>query len=300
MRKNVQKQNSQQLVLAAAAILLVLALAYVSMQDSAGQSPPVKPPELNKTVEPPCFYSRSGHNVSCERLGLMLGPEKMNGSRGHDLSASLFAQLPEFPKDLHKAAVFVTLNYLNGSELAALGEEYWKQPEFYPGFWLSGVGLMQEPPQNRWGASGMRGYPVEHFVDASAGGAFVSANFFTTSWLVMNRQAVALEPHVVVEEGTNVSAEEAASYFNISIGPREFILGVAWPVFEENWAQKVVVDVKVSGNVKPGKYQIYFDVVPPSEEAAEKWAAEGLAYVSPSFMSGLDRPYYAIHVRVLE
>src|SRR3989344_2516011 len=66
-------QGNWTLMLAAAAILLVLALAtlaYVSMQKPAAQTPFVKPVGLNatETGEPPCFYTRSGHNVSCERL----------------------------------------------------------------------------------------------------------------------------------------------------------------------------------------------------------------------------------------
>ncbi|VVC02665.1 Uncharacterised protein [Candidatus Burarchaeum australiense] len=235
-----------------------------------------------------------------ERLELMLGPEKMGGGRAHNLSPSLFSALPAFPPDLHEIALLVNTNYFSERELAGLDASYWKQPEFYPGFWLSGVEAMGNPPGDRWGASGMRGYPAEHFVSARPGEAFTSANFFASSWLVVNRQAVSLEPRAAFEGGVR-SGEDAARYFSLSIEPREFLLGASWPVFEESCAQKVVVRGNVAEDAPPGDYAIYFDLGQPSQEAVEKWDAEGRTYISSSsFASAPDRPYYVIHVSVRE
>jgi len=233
-----------------------------------------------------------------QRLAEILTPEEMSGVRAHNLSSSLFTGLPAFPKDLYELALLVKLRYVQGIHLALLDENYWKQPEFYPTFKTSGIGLMENPPQDKWGAYGMGSYPAEHFLDVRPGDRAVTANFFTASWLVVNRQAVSLNPREVVEGG-EMDGADAGQYFAVAIEPREFLLGASWPAFEADWAQKAVISIDVSSSTPPGDYIVYVDTGQPSEEAIAKWDAEGRGYVLPAFASSVGRPLCAVHLRVL-
>ncbi|MEM3556133.1 MAG: hypothetical protein QXF56_05425 [Candidatus Micrarchaeia archaeon] len=83
-----------------------------------------------------------------------LNKTSKNATRGNYLPAAMFAELPAFPSDLYQMQVLFKYYQMgkirNKTDLEnkELGPEYWKQPEWIPTFFTSGLPLIQNPPMD--------------------------------------------------------------------------------------------------------------------------------------------------------
>ncbi|MDO8340244.1 MAG: hypothetical protein Q7T16_06325 [Candidatus Burarchaeum sp.] len=219
----------------------------------------------------------------------------------------VYQNLPAFPKDFYEMRVLVQYGKL---DLQDIGEEYWKQPEWYPSFEGAGLNMMQNPPRDRWGAWGIGVYPSDMMVETDQGTSFTATTYIYSSWLVQTYQGVGAE--LLYPASSSVSYEqvgfkvvqdpvEAAKQFEVSFEPKGMLIGPSFPIFGEDWAQKQLVHVQVKPDAKPGNYVIGVNPGPPPSDMEKEWfKIYRTKYVTSAFSSGLDRPYFQITVVVKE
>lgn len=224
------------------------------------------------------------------------------------LPAIAYSNLPPFPKDFYPIRVLTQYGVLD--DLDSLGEEYWKQPEFYPGFEGQGVQMMANPPIDRWSASGFRSYPADIQAEVSPGSSFTRVIFLSTSWLVETYQGMELYAYYPSETSSPYpdlngsysiaqDPEAAARYFRTEVDPSLVLLEPAFPIFSSEWVKKIRVKVSVSPDTPSGTYAIGINARPPPGDIARQWVRKYLTYyTSGGTATGVGRPYYQIIVTV--
>jgi hypothetical protein len=228
--------------------------------------------------------------------------------RQTDLPAIFFKNLPPFPEDFYRVRILVLYGKI--SNLDIIGENYWKQPEFLPGFEDTAVPLIKNPQVGRWGAFGFGVYPGDTRVTASPGSEFVVKTFVHTSWLVETYQGVRLFPeyrkevdlpYQDLQGSTKVTQdpEVVKNYFEVSVDPELMVLEPAFPIVEKGWIQKLNVKVKVKPNTPPGTYVIGINAGAPSPEVNDKMMMKYLnRYTTGGSTVGVGRSFYQIAVFV--
>ena len=203
----------------------------------------------------------------------------------YGLSPEVFAGLPEFPADFYEVDSRAGRPE-SAAELPGLPEEYYKQPEFLPTWESIGAERMRNPPEDRIAIWGLGAYPSEQFFSSKAGGEFAAAVFFHSSWMVQTVQGIELVP-------------EYDDALEVRVEPNVFLLGRAYPVFDESWMQKILLKVKVRENAAPGSYEIRLTAKAPPEEYEQEWRSvhKGLYVNAPS--ASPDRPFLLFRVQVL-
>ncbi len=202
----------------------------------------------------------------------------------YNLSGEIFSNLPEFPDDFYSVDDKV-YRLANLRELKDITEQYYKQPEFYPTFETQGIEMIKNPPPDRIGISGMGAYPGEQTFTTAKGQQFTATAFFHASWMVQTYQ------------GMKIRKTFDAEYFSVSADPETFLLGPSYPVFDKDWAQKVVIGINVRNDTPSGRYTIGIDPGTPSEEYENLWRSiYGSRYVNA--FSGIDRHYLTISIDV--
>jgi hypothetical protein len=212
------------------------------------------------------------------------------------LNASWFTDIPPFPKDLYKMRS--QIKYGEFWDMASIGPEYYKQPEFNPTFESIGLPLLQSPSGIApWGYGA---YPADIQVLTFPGDNFTVATFVMSSWGVQTYQGVGVSPAVSAVDATNVSSQEAAGYFSINMSPSAFYIGPTYQKFDANWSNKVVVDVKVSKNAKRGAYYVDMAIGKPPANLGSYWRSKfGGLYTEGSFISTqVGRPYFRLSITV--
>lgn len=159
-----------------------------------------------------------------------------------------------------------------------VGEEYYKRPEFFPTY--------QNYSSQRgehWGVMGYGAYPSDFRLSISGSGEAEIASIVHTSWKVETYQGLRLEP------GHN------SEYFDVEIQPQEILLEPSYPVFEDGWAQKVLIRIRMKN---PPRGEHVIEIIPssPSNELSEK-VPEGRKYYGAGGF-GIGRPLIRIAVRV--
>ncbi|MCR4369192.1 MAG: hypothetical protein NUV67_04775 [archaeon] len=174
--------------------------------------------------------------------------------------SEIFSQLPKIPEDFSEIAYLLASGryYAIGS----LSEEYFQQPEFYPGFKDQGLKYWSEPNPKYWATNGYGTYPAEQFDTLSVSGRkdFIGVVFFYTGYGVQTYQGATIIP-----------SSESLEHFDIEVSPSTFLLEPVFPKFSRNWANQVTIKGKLRDGTPPGEYEIDFMVVAPPREKREEW-----------------------------
>jgi len=207
------------------------------------------------------------------------------------LNESWFEQLPPFPTDLYQLRN--QIRYGEFWDMASIGEEYYKQPEFYPTFESVGLPLLER----RTGMSpyGFGAYPADVQVITFPNDNITLATFFFSSWGVETYQGMGLGYRVTGPGG------EEVDYLEAEVEPDAIALGPNYPVFEPEWAQKVVVNIHVKEGTPVGTYTLSIDPAEVPAEKHDEWSAlyGGLYTEGGAFRVGIDRPYFRVTLTVI-
>lgn len=197
----------------------------------------------------------------------------------YGLGQKTFSSLPAMPSNFQQVEETV-----NKSMIYDVGEEYWKQPEFYPTF-EKFVALMKSPPAERIAIWGVGVYPARHEYKAQQGSEFSFVVYLHASWLVQTYQ------------GAKLIADYDKRYFDVSVSPDTVLLGPAYPKFDKNWAQKITVSVRVK-EAPEGTHYISINPKEPPEGKALEWRSryKGLYVSMPA--SSPEQPYLKVAVDV--
>lgn len=223
------------------------------------------------------------------------------------ITDEIFKELPAFPKDFYIVKLLFELGKV--TDPTKITSEYYKQPEFYPQFESQGVQMMSNPPQGRWGAFGYGTYPSETVVLTPRQGEFQAGFFFYTSWIVQTYQGLSLtttfpsratlmksyfpdNTQTVIQDPAIVS-----KYFEVSVSPNVLLLEPAFPVFKSNWAQQIIVTVKVK-NPPPGKYAISLYAGDPPSDKGNEWLWKYKNNYVGGTAHSIGAPMYSIFIEV--
>ncbi|HLC92734.1 MAG TPA: hypothetical protein VJH23_03430 [archaeon] len=174
--------------------------------------------------------------------------------------SEIFSELPKVPADFSEVAFLIA----NGDNYAIGGftDDYYKQPEFYPGFKEGGIKFWTEPDPKYWGTGGYGVYPSEQsdMLSLSGRSDFSAVAFFYSGYGVQTYQGVTIIP-----------SSETLERFEVEITPNTFLLESTFPKFKKNWAQRIEITGKVKPGTPPGDYELKFLVVAPPKEKKEEW-----------------------------
>ncbi len=179
--------------------------------------------------------------------------------------AAIFSELPPTPENFGEIAYFLA----SGSFFAVggLGEEYWKQPEFYPGFKENGLRYWTEPDASSWAPNGYGTYPAEQWATLKTGDTeiFEATVFLYSGYGVQTYQGVTLFPQA-----------EASQHFDIEITPNTLILEPNFPAFQSEWAKKIIIRGTLKPDTPKGEYLVAVNVGFPPEDKRKEWALKYL------------------------
>jgi len=197
--------------------------------------------------------------------------------------ALIFGELPAFPTDFYTKQNLLLTGKIDFNEL---GEEYWKQPEFYPNW---GTGLQNRKQRytdpmfydvekgvfKRFGAWGYGAYPASRGMQLSAGSEKEFQVIWYTGWTVETVQGFSLVAEFTGQTNASLpggvqtivqDSELAKNALTIEITPKNFEIGRAFPLFSNNWAVKANVRVTVAEDAEQGTYFAVIHPVAPSPE----------------------------------
>ncbi len=244
-----------------------------------------------------------------ERLAKELSNETRTESRPDYLPAAMFSRLPGFPEDFYRVKTLIELGRI--VDLENLGPEYWMQPEFFPHFEDIGVPLLQQPPEDRWGAYGIAVYPADSVSTIVAGESldiyfFIKSNYLVETYQGINFEvkypdSATIESGFEMPDGTkNVrqNSSEVEAYFDVKIDKNPFILEPNFPIYNVNGTRKIRITVTVSEDTPPGNYVVTLDTGNVPEEHEQKWLKEYLNLYTSGGMTKIDRPYYQAFIQI--
>jgi len=231
------------------------------------------------------------------------GGGKLPEERPDYLPAEVYKNLPPFPKDFYEIDALLTFSKF--IDLRVLGPEYYKQPEFIPEWESEGVTLMRNPEKGRYGIWGWGAYPADQGYTALAGDDFTAITYFHTSWNIQSYQGMQMEalfPEQGSVNGIPISQDsnEVKNYFDVSLSPSAFVIGPTFPIFDENWTQRVDVMVKISPDTPPGTYLIGVNPTAPPPELENEWRWQYRLHYANAGSTGLSRPFFQLMVEVRE
>lgn len=313
-RKKPNSGRQRKIIFAAAgfAALVLIVAAYALYP--GGAKPSSATPTPAATVQPTAEARLSNGSAGFDfgkypelQRRLQAFQEGPVSKRPDYLPKELFANLPPFPEDFYAMKVLVEFGKI--PDLGRVGEEYYKQPEFYPQFETNGVQMMQNPPVGRWAPYGYGSYPSETLVATTNDTEFTVYTYFHSSWLVESYQGLGLVPvfpavaNMLQNEfpdGARYVAQnpnEAQKYFDVSITPGAILLEPAFPVFGKNWAQRVAMKIKVKGAPK-GRYVIGIGIGSVPKELDAQWVWKYKTAYNTGGMAGIDVPWYQAFIQV--
>ncbi|MEM4327201.1 MAG: hypothetical protein QXZ13_03485 [Candidatus Diapherotrites archaeon] len=174
--------------------------------------------------------------------------------------AEIFEELPKIPKDFSELAFALASG--KTYDIGNIGEEYYKQPEFYPNFKTNGLKYWTNPEPKYWATGGYGTYPAEQFDTLSLSGRkeFNAAVFVYSGYGVQTYQGLTLVP-----------TAETLKNFEIEITPNTILLEPNFPKFKNGWAHKIFISGKLKEGAKPGKYDLAFVIAAPPKEKKDEW-----------------------------
>jgi hypothetical protein len=272
-------------ILAGIVVIVVIASIYLySPQQSGGE-----------TTSTSTYFEELLENVT-GRWTFMEVPDRIS----YPIPTEVFDALPPMPSD------FGEIDYMLEKgrffAIGKLGEEYYKQPEFYPRF-EEFFSYWTDPNLQTWGTNGYGTYPADQWTDVTPGTSFTAYTFFHTSWNIETWQGVKLVTVFPTESSdefhNKLPASEVGKYFDVEISPDVFLIDPTFPIFGYDWAHKVTVNVQVAPNTPPGQYVVGVSLVKPPAEYSEEWAWEHKNFYFDAASSiGISRPQLRLMVTV--
>lgn len=199
---------------------------------------------------------------------------------------------------------------------------FYKQPEFYYNEWTTeNINTYYLPLGNP------KGYNYS-YLNVGGGGAFPgvviiepqegalvkpgmdlrAVTYFHAALGVRNYQGVHLEidypDKAEVFYGVNTikinqDPNTVKNYFDVTITPQEFVLEPTFPVFHQDWTEKVVFSIHINENTPAGTYVIWIEPGSVSGLNQTKWSNEyGLRYYNFAQGFRITPPPYQIFITV--
>jgi hypothetical protein len=224
------------------------------------------------------------------------------------LPEAMFKELPEMPADFYKVREMVRSGEIRN--LNEIWPEYYLQPEWFPGFEESGVPLLQNPPEDRWGAFGLGSYPSDTSASLVVGETLALVFYMRSSYLVETYQGISLVPvfpkNTALPEGfamadgtTSITQEPSVSeYFDVEVSPSVFLIEPNFPIYSKQSTQKVEVRITAKETIPLGNYVVAIDVGDAPLEQEEGWAKEHQNKYAGSSITKIGRPYYQAFIKV--
>ncbi len=284
--------------------LLILSSVFLfGCLNSGGTSNSPNSTSANNTAD--SRFARLGERLSiAERNFSSVRPEYFG-----PYTSRVFSKLPPMPRDFYEIDLLVTKGLW--SNTSYLTRDYWIQPEFYPQFEEQGIDLMLNPPTGRFGAFGYGTYPSELVVLTYPGAKINTAFFVHTSWLVETYQGMGFDfvypPNGFLRSSdfpndTNRTVTQdpqvVRRYIRGTISPSNVLLAPAYPVFDENWAQKIDVNLDIAPDTPPGRYLAGVDIVAPPQEKADEWFNQYRTRYTSSGGTGIGTPWFSMFIEV--
>ncbi|MFH1064084.1 MAG: hypothetical protein V1729_03320 [Candidatus Woesearchaeota archaeon] len=289
------------------ATIAALMLITIVLMGCGPADPELEPGAVNTQAE----IKEKPYSESLEkRLAQELGNDTLQQVRPDYLPKEMFVRLPEFPADFYSVRNLVRLGRI--TDLKNLEERYWMQPEFFPHFEDIGVPLLQNPPENRWGAYGIATYPADSVATIRQGESLEMHFFIKSNYIVETYQGInlvpAFPPSVDIESGFEMpdgsrsvtqDPEKAAGYFDITASPNPFILEPNFPIYNPGGTLKVAVTITAHADTPPGNYVVGLDTGTVPEEYEQMWLKDYLNLYTSGGMTKIDRPYYQAFIEVV-
>lgn len=241
-----------------------------------------------------------------------LGPEVKDLRPSYPLPKSMFAQLPPFPENFSEIDFLLEKGLLKN--IGEFGPEFWKQPEFYPGFEDSISKINQSLEEfSRGGfryvaAYGYGVYPGDYSVAVKRGESITVTTFFHSSWQVENWQGTQLEvafPASGEVFGTPVTQNpaDAERSLNIGLSERVILFDPTLPAFGSNWTHRIAVTIRANPDAKSGIYLVGVNAARPPYEMSQAWLRQyrtRYVDVAGGFGTIGSRPLFQVLVEVGE
>ena len=237
--------------------------------------------------------------------------------RGY-LPRKMFCQLPDKPTDYREWEVLYEHGKIN--DLETIPKEVWIQPEFSTAWNGQILQLLQNPLENRFGAS----YNPQ--IDNADSGITLSkgstgrVNFIIRNtplsifFLGVKLKEVYPTHESLLFEDININTIQdpkiAKECFDITISPNEFALAPSFPVFvngeeDEYYTRMISVEIKVSEDCPSGDYIVAVNPTAPSGEFSDEYMLKEFRgkkiltkYSKVGGYIGIGRPFFRTFVTV--
>ncbi len=305
------------------AFCLVAALAFLNPVGRAQASAvfPMATPVVAALAIPPTAIVQTANAEDPVLKSIAASEAKANQTRlnyGKYVPTIVFDKLPPFPKDFY---TFKNLVWTGKIDVSQVGEQYWKQPEFYPNW---DIGLQNREQRytdplfwdfakgesKRFGAWGYGAYPASRGIRLSKGQSRTVTVLWYSGWTVETVQGMSMaaslpnQTEAVLPTGKEFleqNPEDAAKSVAVEFSPKNVAIYPAFPQFSKEWVVSVSVTVTALPDAVVGKY---FAVIHPdspekefSDELFAKWTNN---YVPVSGSVGVSPAMQVIVVEVVE
>ncbi len=177
-----------------------------------------------------------------------------------DVDQKVFADLPGFPENFK----IIRRDFYDGNlrDYTKIGENYWKQPEWYPSFEQTGLNWFNSHDYQRWGVHGYGFFPGKlsfTVVNMSKGDVLTANSVLHTSWGIETWQGMHLIPVYNKQ------------LFDVELSPDLLLLEPTFPKFYSNWTQLVKYKIVAKERILPGTYNFSLSITPPPSEKGDNW-----------------------------
>jgi len=213
----------------------------------------------------------------------------------------IFGDLPEFPKDFFSIVNLVQEGRI--TDYSRISERYWKQPEFYTG-WFSSIKVYLKNDPDSWITEGYGCYPAIKEGTAKKGTSLEVSTYFKTSYATESYQGIIVRPYFPENAlnlfGTKIfeQPEDVEKYLGISISnPDDALYNsfkdtiqdnvqsgdwmtilkptyrtindeygnfVQYKGFPNDWVRLLNLSVDIASNTPTGDYVVAIKILPPS------------------------------------
>jgi hypothetical protein len=225
------------------------------------------------------------------------------------LPAAMFSRLPPMPEDFYQVRQMVRTGMI--TDLAAVNDSYWQQPEWFPHFEDTAVPLLEHPPENRWGAYGIAVYPADSVSTINAGDSLDMYFYIKSGYLVETYQGINLAASypasaqiasgAELPDGTRAVNQDPAvaqRHLSIKADPGQFVLEPNFPIYNVNGTRRVKVTVTADATAPAGNYVVALDTATVPQKIEQEWMKQYLNLYTSGGMTKIDRPYYQAFIHV--
>ncbi|MBD3252887.1 hypothetical protein GF386_04095 [Candidatus Pacearchaeota archaeon] len=173
----------------------------------------------------------------------------------------LYSKLPEVPDDF----LIIKRDIETGdlTELCKIEEGYYKNPDLYPTWERARKMFYKSHNYNRWGVHGYGAYPSEigyKLRNFKENESLELCTFFKTGYNIETYQGVKLIPIKNEFFDIQIITQEFEEY------PNHFLLEPTFPLFKNEWAKKIKLNITAKQDIPVGVYTLGFDVVTPDDK----------------------------------